>query len=267
MKRKILSTLIALSLCMTSAFAATLISGHDAIHISAYGADALTLTKVDVEDIGSPQITASEAFMGDAEDIAEAIVDEETARDSISVQAVSGTIDPDFLVKDITVKPLVLCIEDQSLYSINGIYRQAHRWSDTQPRFQTLYLTQAETVEFYKAIDSAINTLSAQDGRTYSFIGWDISTQLYVQAERPQSIRWTPSQECLTGTTERTMQISYQGTDVTIREFFQITADDLSIRKYLGIRGGFYFLYPTGPNAGSQGSIAVSAGFTTNSDL
>lgn len=267
MKRKILSTIIALTLCFVSAFATNISPDNNFADSEINMANNLTLTPIDKADLGSPKITFSEAPMINLQDVTESIIGVDTVDDFIANKEVVRAILQDFIVNDITVKPLIICMEDQGIYSINQIYRQAHRWVDNQPRFQTLYLTQEETIKFYNEISNAIDTLSAQHGKTYYFIGWDFSTQIYVQAERPQSITWTPSKQCITGTDERTLKIPYKTTVANIQEFFQITADDLYIRKPLSVRGGFFFLYPTGPNAGKQGSLAISAGFTTNSDL
>lgn len=261
MRRKLISTIIVLTLCLTSAFAA---SPNHVIDKGNANTNTITLSKVDETKLDSPQIVFSEAKKINTQIIPDATDNSETTANDVATQDAKATITPDFLVNDITVKPLILCEEDRGLYTIEGVYRRAHRWADNQPRFERLYLSPEETAEFYLDIVNAIEQLSTQNNQTYSFIGWDFSTQLYVQAQSPKEIKWTPSAECITGTEQRVLNIPYQNTNVDIKEYFQITSDDLNILKPLGIRGAFYFTYLTGPNVGKTGSLMISSGFTTN---
>jgi hypothetical protein len=266
MRRKIISTIIALTLCLSSAFAATPISTDVLSTNVNTKTNDVSLIQIDKADLNTPKISLSKAPIL----ISEAENDEKNADNSAptSTQSVNAIITQDYLVEDITVRPIFQSSADGETYYINyeTLYKQIRRWVDNQPRFESLTLTREETADFYNEIDAIAIAASANDGVTYKFYGWDFTTNVIVQAENPLYIKYTPdpNEDCINENGEQTMTIPYQSTRATIHLMFKSSTDDRDTLQSYGCNGGFYFRYPSGPNVGKIGSLMVSPNFATN---
>lgn len=256
MRRKIISTIIALTLCLCSAFASAPTNNLGADKSKT---DEVSMTRISEEDLNTPRITLSEAQVQEQKN---------DSNSDVSTTSVNATITQDYYVEDIVVKPLFECIDDGGVYYYNDetLCREIRRWVDNQPRFESLTLNREETADFYDEIDSAAIAASENDGRTYKFYGWDFTTHVIVQAEDPLYIKYTPdpNEDCINKKGEQTITIPYQSTRVTIPLIFKSSTDDRDTLQSYGCNGGFYFRYPSGPNVGKIGSLMVSPNFATN---
>lgn len=89
-----------------------------------------------------------------------------------------------------------------------------------------------------------MNSIAQQTGKTYQFIGWMLSTEVYMQAQDPRYLKWSPSQGCIEETAERKRDVPYQYATLKINEYFRVYAEDINAYKYWGINGAWYYLYP-----------------------
>lgn len=256
MRRKIISTIIALTLCLCSAFASAPTNNLGADKSKT---NEVSMTRISEEDLNTPRITLSEAQVQEQKN---------DSNSDVSTTSVNATISQDYYVQEISVSPLYYSPDDNNIYSPNpeSINRTIRKVSDLQPRFESLVLSPDQTADFYNDIDASAEAAAEVDGRSYEFYGWNLTVKAVVQAQNPLYIKYTPNPEedCFNPVGEQTLDIPYQSTIATINLMFKSSTDSRDTLQTYGLRGGFYFRYPSGPNAGQTGSMMVSPYFATN---
>lgn len=197
MRRKIISTIIALTLCLCSAFASAPTNNLGADKSKT---DEVSMTRISEEDLNTPRITLSEAQVQEQKN---------DSNSDVSTTSVNATISQDYYVQEISVSPLYYSPDDNNIYSPNpeSINRTIRKVSDLQPRFESLVLSPDQTADFYNDIDASAEAAAEVDGRSYEFYGWNLTVKAVVQAQNPLYIKYTPNPEedCFNPVGEQTL--------------------------------------------------------------
>src|SRR5699024_10005242 len=155
MRRKIISTIIALTLCLCSAFAS---APTNMIGADKSKNDEVSMTRISEEELNTPRITLSEAQVQEQKN---------DSNSDVSTTSVNATISQDYYVQEISVSPLYYSPDDNNIYSPNpeSINRTIRKVSDLQPRFESLVLSPDQTADFYNDIDASAEAAAEVDGR------------------------------------------------------------------------------------------------------
>lgn len=252
--KKFFSAFFAFLLCFSSAYAFE-------------GEDSVTFHFNVNPDISEPIVVDVLDDVHQTEDIEPSNVDVDDGDMEMPAQDAETGIDPqstsriwqDCYVKHITVYPLYYDADTKQLKYFDSQYVRRYNATGLQ-RFSELELTPESTKNLYNNVEKTVERYN-NAGYNYTFWGWHFETGIYVQAQTPLYLQFTPEplSQCTDTRTQNKRPPTQHWTIPVVLNFkdFPNHEDWQSI----GIRGAFYFRYPF---SNSMGSIYMNSDFSIN---
>lgn len=165
-------------------------------------------------------------------------------------------------VREITLQPVVTCVETGAMYIHPMGYRRT--WAQG-PQFAGLHVTSAQVENLITQTLHDLKTNPAYSKYTWSVVGWAMNSKLELSANRPQYLELTGDDTFLgSGETTKT---SINSSGIYSIATLLTSSMRLDKRYNFGYSGAFYYVYTQGPNTGKLGGTMLNFSVTLNSDL
>lgn len=151
-------------------------------------------------------------------------------------------------IHSIVAKPIVQCQETGQYVIIDNIKRSAI-WADGY-QTKALRLTSSETTALKTEIFNALAKHPSTAPYTWKIAGWNIYTNIYLDAQNPLRIEFRPTCSRYDTFEYRSKEITSQYTRFVTEHDF-LASDVYNDYFFAGIEGNFYFKYATGSEGGA----------------